>query len=320
VDTIQNLKAFLLVARTGGFSAAAREAGLATSVIAKRIDQLEAAVRAPLFVRSTRRLALTDRGREWLVRARTVVSDVDDLMAASRPGDALEGPLRVKAPTTLAVLYLADVLAAFQARHPKVTMDIVLTDRALNPAEEGFDLAISVFGAAYAGVADVPLCPVRRTVCAAPAYLTARGAPGHPRELASHDTLNFRPTGEVWSFDSASGPVSVALQPRLSANDGQVLLAAARAGNGIALLSNYVAATALRRGELVPVLQGFTVPDIWMKALVPEARRPVARVQALIDLLADAFSPPPWDTDAGQAGSPALHPAASASLPSTALR
>jgi DNA-binding transcriptional LysR family regulator len=297
MDTVQNLKAFLAVARAGSFSAAARQAGLATSVVAKRVDQLEAAIQAPLFARSTRRLALTDLGRDWLARVRSVVGDVDELMAAAgRPRDELEGPLRLKAPTTLAALYLGDMLARFQMRHPKVAIDIVLTDRALNPAEEGFDLAISVFGAAYGGVIDVPLCPVQRTVCAAPAYLAARGVPRHPRELAAHDTLNFQPTGDVWTFESAKGPASVAVHPRLNANDGRVLLAAARAGAGIALLSNYVAQPALRSGALVPILPGFTVPEIWMKALVPERRRHVARVRALVDVLKAGFSPPPWET------------------------
>jgi DNA-binding transcriptional LysR family regulator len=297
LDTVQNLKAFLAVARAGSFSAAARQAGIATSVIAKRIDQLEDAIDTKLFARSTRRLVLTESGRGWIARARSVVSDIDDLMAAAtRPRDELEGSLRIKAPTTLAVLYVADVLAGFQSRHPRIAMDIVLTDRALNPADEGFDLAISVFGAAYAGVIDVPLCPVRRTVCAAPSYLAARGTPRHPRELAAHDTLNFHPTGDVWMFESAEGPVSVVIHPRLSANDGQVLLAAARAGNGIALLSDYVAGPALRGGELIPVLAPFKVPEIWMKALVPESRRYVARVRALIAVLVDAFSTPPWES------------------------
>ena len=173
-------------------------------------------------------------------------------------------------------------------------MDIVLTDGAINPAEEGFDVVISAFGTSYGGVADVPLCPVRRILCAAPAYLAARGAPAHPRDLAAHDTLNFRPTGEVWMFGSAQGPVSVTIQPRLSANDGQILLAAARAGNGIALLSDYLAVPALRSGDLLAVLADFTVPQLWIKALVPENRRHVARVRALVEALTAAFSPPPW--------------------------
>lgn len=297
MDTIQNLKAFMAVARTGSFSAAAREAGLATSVIAKRIDQLEGAIDAKLFVRSTRKLGLTEPGREWLTRVRAVVSDIDELMAAARhKRDELEGPLRIKAPTTLTALYLGDILAGFQNRHPRISMDIVLTDRPLNPAEEGFDIAISVFGAVYGGVIDIPLCPIQRTICSAPGYLDRRGVPLHPRELVGHDTLNFHPTGDRWLFESPRGPVSVAIHPRLSANDGQVLLAAALAGNGIALLSNYVAGPALRTGALVEVLKPFTVPEVWLKALVPENRRHVGRVQALLSVLAAAFSPPPWES------------------------
>jgi DNA-binding transcriptional LysR family regulator len=296
LDTIQNLKAFIAVAETGSFSAAARQTGLATSVVAKRIDQLEGRVRAILFLRTTRRLSLTEAGQRWLAHVKTVVGDVEDLLAeAATPSHQLDGALRVKAPTSLAVLYAGEILARFQNRHPKIAMDIVLTDRPLNPAHEGFDLAISVFGATFPGVVDVPLCPVQRTLCAAPSYLARCGTPAHPRDLSRHDTLNFRPTGEVWTLDSPKGPVTVEVRPRLSANDGLVLLAAARAGNGIALLSNYVALPSLRSGELVPVLETFSLPEIWIKALVPESRMLVARVRALVDFLAASFSPPPWD-------------------------
>ena len=297
MDTVQNLKAFLAVARAGSFSAAAREARLATSVIAKRIDQLEAATGTQLFARSTRHLALTEAGRAWLARVQPVVSDVEELMAtAARPRNDLAGPLRIKAPTTLAVLYLADMLARFQMRHPRIDLDIVLTDGALNPAEEGFDVAISVFGTAYGGVIDVPLCPVRRTLCAAPVYLAGRPPPAHPRDLVAHDTLSFHPTGDVWMFNSPQGPVQVTIRPRLRANDGQVLLAACRAGNGIALLSDYLTGPARAAGELVALLEEFTVPEIWMKALIPESRQHVARVRALVAALSAELASPPWQT------------------------
>ena len=298
MDTVQNLKAFLAVAQTGSFSAAARQAGLATSVLAKRVDQLEATVRTRLFVRTTRRLILTEAGQRWIARVKTVVGDIDDLVKeAARPSFDLAGSLRVKAPTSLAVLYIGDILGHFQKRHPKVTLDIVLTDRAVNPAEEGFDLAISALSASFSGVADVPLCALQRTLCASPDYLAARGMPGHPRDLAKHDTLNFQPTGETWTFTSAKGPVAVDVHPRMSANDGQVLLAAARTGNGIALLSNYVALPALRAGELIPVLEAFSLPEIWIKALIPETRMPVPRVRALTDFLVENLAPPPWERE-----------------------
>ena len=272
---------------------------MATSVVAKRIDQLEAAAGTRLFERSTRAVSLNEAGRNWIGRVRSLVADADDTMAkAARAGQDLEGPVRVKVPTTLTVLYLADALARFQQQHPRVVLDVVLTDRPVNPADEGFDIAVAVFGATFGGVVDLPLCAVRRVLCASPAYLARRGTPGHPRDLAGHDTLSFGPTGHVWPFGSPQGPVLMEVSPQLASNDGQVLLAGARAGNGVALLSEYVALPSLRRGELVTVLDDFPLPEIWLKALVPSARMQVSRVQALTGFLRCHFAPvPPWDRD-----------------------
>ncbi|HEV2570849.1 LysR substrate-binding domain-containing protein [Methylocella sp. CPCC 101449] len=296
MDIVQNLKAFLAVAQTGSFSAAARQAGLATSVLTKRVDQLEAQTRTKLFLRTTRRLTLTEDGSRWLGQVRTVVADVDELLLeAARPTQDAAGAMRVKVPTTLAVRYLGDMLGRFQRRHPKVTLDIVLTDRALNPAEEGFDLAVSVFPESFSGVVDVPLCALNRTLCASADYLARHGTPQHPRELAKHQILNFYPTGATWRFESATGPVAVDVRPRMSANDGQVLLAAARAGNGIALLPNYLALPALRTGSVAAVLEDFSPPELWVRLLVPERRVLVPRVRALMDFLTESFRSPPWE-------------------------
>jgi len=296
MDALQNLRAFLSVAETGSFSAAARRSGLATSVLTKRVDQLEHAVKTRLFVRTTRTVMLTEAGRRWIERVRSLVADFDDTMRqVSDAGHDLEGPIRVKAPTTLTVLYLADILARFQALHPKLRTDIVLADRAVNPADEGFDVAIAAFDAAFSDVVDIPLCPLRPMLCASPDYVARRGAPAHPRDLIAHDTLNFAPTGSVWSFNGPQGPTTVEINPRISANDGQVLLRAALAGNGIALLSEYLTAPKLAAGELVPVLDSYQPPERWVKMLIPEARMQVARISALAQFVEDAFSPsPPW--------------------------
>jgi DNA-binding transcriptional LysR family regulator len=284
------------VIETGSFSAAARRSGLATSVLTKRIDQLEHAVKTKLFTRTTRTVRLTEAGRRWKERVRTLVADVDDTMRqASAIEQELEGPIRVKAPTTLTVLYMADILTRFQTLNTKVSMELVLTDRALNPADEGFDVAIAAFGATFSDVVDVPLCPLRRMLCAAPDYLAHRGSPQHPRELIEHDTLCFAPTGPIWSFDGPQGPATIEVRPRMSANDGQVLLGAALAGNGIALLSEYLIAPALKRGELMTLLENYRPPEIWVKALIPETRMQVARIRALSEFMKEAFYPgPPW--------------------------
>lgn len=298
MDVFQNMRAFLAVAETGSFSAAARRGGLAVSVLTKRIDQLERAVKTKLFVRTTRTVTLTEAGRRWIERVRLLVADFDDtIRQASDTEHDLAGPLRIKAPTTLTVLYLADILTRFQTLNPKVGMEIVLADRAVNPIDEGFDVAINAFDATFSHVVDIPLCPLRRMLCAAPDYIARRGVPEHPRDLLVHDTLSFAPTGSIWSFNGPQGATTVEVAPRMSANDGQVLLRAALAGNGIALLSEYLTAPRLAAGELVPVLMSYATPELWVKVLIPETRMQVARIGALAEFLKQAFSPlPPWST------------------------
>jgi len=225
------------------------------------------------------------------------VAELDEVLVdMARPRRDLEGHLRVKVPTTLTILHLDAILARFQAEHPRLSLDVVLADRPLNPVEEGFDLAVTVFPAFFSNVFDEPLCPLRRMVCASPAYLASRGMPKHPRDLAEHDILNFLPTGPIWTFESNRGPIGVEVAPKLSANDSQVLLAAAREGNGIVLLPSYVATPALRSGELTEVLTGFSLPDILIKALVPTNRVQIPRVQALVSTLRNSLGQTsPWE-------------------------
>jgi DNA-binding transcriptional LysR family regulator len=296
MDTVQNLRAFLSVAETGSFSAAGRRAGLATSVLSKRVDQLEQAVRVQLFNRTTRSVTLTEAGQRWIERVRSLLADIDDtLRQVSAIENELEGPIRIKAPTTLTATHIGGMLTQFQTRHPKVSLDLVLTDRVVNPLDERFDLVIAAFNATFSDVVDIPLCPLNRRLCASPDYLARRDMPRHPRDLLDHHTINFAPTGAVWSFVGPEGPNTVAITPRLSANDGRILVEAAREGNGIALLSEYLTLPYLRSGELTTVLPEYIPQEIWLKMLIASDRLHVARVRAIADYLKALFFPvPPW--------------------------
>jgi DNA-binding transcriptional LysR family regulator len=297
VDSIENLRTFVAVADAQSLSAAARQLHVAASVVTKRIDQLESRVGARLFTRSTRRVVLTELGARYLSSARRLMHDHDEVFAEMRrSSQPIEGHVRVKLPTPIAVAYMAHTLAEFQEQFPRVSLDVVLTERAIDPSEEGFDIAIGAHPGSFAGVIEEPICQLHRTLCAAPEYLKERGAPRHPCDLAHHDSLVFLPTGRTWVFESADGPVSVDLRPKLSANESGVLTTAAILGNGIALLPLYSVAPALRAGTLVRVLQGFTAPALWMKAFVPEDRIRIPRVRSLLAFIKAQYSPvPPWE-------------------------
>jgi DNA-binding transcriptional LysR family regulator len=184
----------------------------------------------------------------------------------------MEGHLRIKSPTTIAILDLGEMLTRFQIAHPKISIELVMLDRSVNPIEEGFDLAIGALPTSYPGVIDEPLCPYPRVVCASPCYLERCDAPQHPRDLVQHDCLTFATTGLNWTFESRRGLINVDVKTKLSANDSQLLLRAAIAGMGIARIANHIAGPSIERGELVALLPDYPVPEFWVKALIPKNR------------------------------------------------
>ena len=291
MDMVANLRAFLAVARYGGFSEAARQLNVVPSVAAKRVSQLEHAVGTRLFERSTRKVVLTEAGERFQGRARSLIVELDETLAGvRRSGDRLEGRILMMVPTTLHMLVLSDSVSSFLREHVHITMELALVNRSVNPAEEGFDLAISGHTASsYEGVLDVPLAPFEQVLCASPDYLARRGSPQHPRDLEDHDGLFFKPLGTVWQLGSEQGQVSVDIHARLIADDNLTLRAAALAGNGIAMLPRYVADEALGSGQLLPVLPGFPAPKSWFRAHVTQHRARVARIATLLEWLKDAL-------------------------------
>ncbi len=296
MDTIANLKAFVATADAGSLSGAARQLGVVPSVISKRIDQLEWRIRTPLFNRSTRKLALTDVGERYLRTVREAIRQVDDTLAGmARASGELEGHIRVKIPTTLGVLYLSEILNDFLRNQPMISMDIVLADRSVNPLEEGFDIAIGALPELYGQVQDLPLCLMKRFLCAAPSYLQHRGTPLRPADLVDHDCLVFTTSGAHWEFQSDHGLIGIDVRPKLRTNNGAAICQAALAGSGIAVLSDYLASAHLQSGQLFEVLPGYAVPGLWLKALVPSNRIELPRVRILLDWVEQHLKPlPPW--------------------------
>ena len=295
MDLTTHLKTFVTVASFNGFSGAARQLGVVPSVVAKRIAQLEAHVGARLFNRTTRTIALTEAGEKLLAGAGVLMTGFDHLLdSVGRDESKLEGHIRVMAPTTLTLDHLGGVFTAFLQQHERITLDIALVDHSANPAEQGFDLAISGRSASYEGVVDIPLCPVHVILCAAPVYLKSRGMPQHPRDLTEHACLAFKPSGTTWPFQSSRGVIHVDVRPRLVADDNRTLLQAAVAGLGIAPLPTYVAHQALTSGTLDSVLTKFPPQENWFKAYVPRRQLHVARIEALLAWLAERLAPPHW--------------------------
>lgn len=299
MDTLDNIKTFLAVVRAGSFSAASRELDLVPSVVTKRINQLEHRLKATLFIRSTRKLELTDTGERYYPRFLAIIKEVDDTfrdVATSK--SRIEDHLRIKCPTTLTTMHFGKIFTAFQKAYPGVHLDLVLMDRSVNPVEEGFDIAIGALPSSYTNVADLPLCRMPRCVVASTDYLAQHGEPRHPRDLLNHQCLSFIATGNSWFFGGASGSININVHPSLSVNDSLVLLDAVREGLGIAVLPRHIAQSDIDSGCIQAILVDFPVADLWVKALVPENRVNNPAVSAALAWLKAATQPlAPWERD-----------------------
>jgi len=297
MNTLLNIKAFLLVARSGSFSAAARELGVAPSVVTKRITRLEDEMGAQLFVRSTRALALTPAGERLLPQYQRLVAELDEIIGATAAAErGIEGHLRVKGPTTLTSMYLGKMFCDFHAQNPGLTFEIVLLDRSVNPLEEGFDLVVGALPASYPNVMDVPLCPYRIVLCAAQSYIDTKGAPEHPTELIEHDCVTSVLMGTTWVFENPPSSVSVEVRSKLHANDTRVLREGALNGIGIAVLPHFLVAGDLASGALVELLPEFPIPSFWLKALIPRMKLNKPGVNELVEFLKTRMGPvPPWE-------------------------
>ncbi|MCE0507247.1 MULTISPECIES: LysR family transcriptional regulator [unclassified Roseivivax] len=291
-----DIKAFLVTARSGGFSAAARELGTAPSVITKRVNRLEHEVGKPLFHRSTRKLSLTPEGERLRPQLQLLVVELEEAISEFRaPGRDMSGSLRIKSPTTIGTMFVGRSIARFLEAHRDVSAELLLMDRLVNPLEEGLDIALGALPQSFASVDEIPLCEYPRVLVASPGYLEAKGRPQSPTDILGHDCLAFVPVGLSWTFSSGSGPVAVDIRARFTVNDSRLLVDAAVEGQGLTIAPEFLARSAIQAGDLEVLLPDFPIEPYWFKAMVPRHKRNKPEVLAMIEHLRQEFDPAPWD-------------------------
>lgn len=297
MDRFAELKAFCLVAASGGFSPAARQLGLATSSVTRLVDALEGRLGAVLLNRSTRSVTLTDSGRAYYEDARRVLEQLDAADdAVAGQGGEIKGVLRVAAPVSFATLHIAPILPSLRASHPGLVLDLRLSDEAASLVDESIDVAIRIgrIDPDSTSIARRLGCH-RRLLCASPAYLADRGTPILPADLAHHDCLQFgdRRVWRMRRLEAGAAPApeeEIVLAPVLQANSAELLRQAALAGLGIAMLAHWLVREDVAAGRLAPVLQAWEANpgpmDVSLHALYQPNRRGSHKVRAFVDLLA----------------------------------
>ena len=289
-----DLLIFARVADGGSFSRAAERLGLPKSTVSRRISLLEETLGERLMVRTTRRLRLTELGERVLAHARQVATEVEDVAAlAEHRKEAPVGRLRVAMPSDLAILFLADALAAFVAMHPAVSLELDLSARRVDLLGENVDVAVRIGTPpddAALATRRVGVFPIG--LYASPSYLAERGDPSSPDDLSRHDALRLLGRdGEPARWRLLQGETSWEGVPpgRVAANSPELLIRLARAGAGIASVPDLLAAPSVRRGDLRRVLPGWCLPPHTVWALFAGRRLLPAKVRAFVDMLTGAL-------------------------------
>ena len=288
------LAIFAKVVEMHSFSAAATELNLSKATVSKAVSRLEARLHARLFNRTSRRLALTDAGRQLSLRAAHILAEgeaaeSDALTEVSAP----RGLIRIAAPMSFGLVHVAPMLPEFLATYPEISVDFHMSDAPVDLIADGFDAAIRIAVLPDSSLVVRTLCEMPRYLVGSPSYLAKCGRPKHPTHLSEHRCIDYAYTREpgIWRFKHASGE-SVAVRPSgpLRVNNGDAMLPALIAGTGLGILPEFLLRTALEEGRLERLLPDWSFPMGGVHWVTPPGGLRPKRVDIFGNFFAQKFS------------------------------
>jgi DNA-binding transcriptional LysR family regulator len=287
-DRLLALRTFVRTAHSGSFSRAGRELGLSQPSISRILAQLESEVGARLLVRTTRAVALTEAGADYLARIEPLLSALEEADHAARGTGELRGLLRIALSSSFGVREVIPRLPKFLERHPALRIDLSINDQRQDLVADGVDVALRLGVLSDSSAVARKIGEAPRVVVASPAYLQRRGRPRDPADLAAHVVI-VGPGGtslNAWTFLRDGRRLSVRVEGRLTtpANEGAV--AGAVAGLGVTLTSTWGCRAEIERGDLVPLLEDWEMDPVEAHALFPAGRAASPAARAFVDYLA----------------------------------
>lgn len=306
MDRLDAMSVFAAIVDGGSLSSAGRRLNVPLATVSRKLADLEAHLKTRLITRSTRRLVLTDAGRDYLEACRLILEQVDEAeRAASGAYAQVKGRLVVSAPIVFGRLHVVPVAAAFLDAHPEVDMQLRLGDRNVNLIEEHVDLALRIGSLPDSNLVATPVGSVRRIVCASPAYLERHGTPQTPGELAAHRCITFEglDAATAWAFADADGHKRQArVRSRLAVSTADAAIEATLLGLGLTRVLSYQVAEALHQGRLVRVLSDHEPPAVPASLIYPGQGRLPMKTRAFIDFAVDRLRERLSELDAKGAG------------------
>jgi DNA-binding transcriptional LysR family regulator len=296
LDDLLAMAAYAHVVEAKSFTAAAAKLGLSKSVVSSRLSELEARLGVRLLHRTTRKLSLTTEGARLYERCARILRSAEEAVEViADVGTLPQGLLRVTAPIGFGLLQLAELLPAFSERYPDVRLDVSLSDRILDIAAEGYDVAIRVASRLReSNLVARRLGTDRNILCAAPSYLARRPAPRTPTDLAEHNCLQLFSVRQSyeWSFQAPGDPLVVAVSGNLNIDNVVAMRTALLGGHGIAVMPHSVVASDLKRGRLVALLTNHPMQEMGVYAVHVHGRHVPAKVRVFLDFLIERLRAP----------------------------
>ena len=289
MESLRGIVAFVRTASAGSFSEAARQLGVTTVAVSRNVQRLERELGVRLLRRTTRSLGMTEEGRRLFDATREALRALESAHEAiAERRSEPSGLVRILSMTGFSRLYVLPLLAVLRARYPRLTLELQASDRVVDMAEEGFDVALRIGAPAEGSLVARKLADVPRVVCASPDYLARRGVPATLADLAAHDCIAYRSPSSGRLVKWEAGPhaaEAVQASSVLTLNDMVAVCEAAMAGHGLAQLPTYIATPALRAGALVAVLRDVESRPAQLMLLYPARALTPARVRVVVDLL-----------------------------------
>jgi DNA-binding transcriptional LysR family regulator len=305
MDKLDAMRALVKVVSSGSYAEAARRLGVTRSAVSKGVMELEQALGARLLDRTTRRVTPTEAGLAYYERCVSILSQIEETESqVSRLHDEPKGILKVNAPMSFGMLYLGKAISDFMTRYGDLKVELNLTDRFIDPLEEGADVTLRIGALTDSSLIARRIAPARIILAASPGYIEKHGNPQTPAELVDHRCLSYGHTTSMqrWHLTDKGKPVSVAIGACLSSNNGDVLRDAAVQGIGIANLPTFIVGQDVAAGRLQLVLPDNRPADLSIHALYAPNRYLAAKTRVFIDFLVDRFGKSPsWDSFEGKA-------------------
>lgn len=296
---IEDMRTFVEVVEAGGFSRAADRLGVSKSIVSRRIARLEAELGGRLLSRTTRGVSPSEAGLEFKASAERILLELQEAedAVAQRSGD-VAGRLRVSVPLAFGVRHVAPVLAELLARHRRLSIDAVYTDRLVDLIAERFDAAVRLGVLTDSTLVARRIAPIRAAVVASPGYLAEHGRPKTPDDLRAHQCLIYTGTRQPqqWRFRAGKRWLSIRVDGRIHSDNGESIATAAIGGLGIAMVPTFLVASAIESRALEPLLADYPVPEAGLYLVRPPGAHVPAKVRALIDAMVERFGgEPDWD-------------------------